>query len=450
MTNALTLAYLAGSRPGTALARACADSELLRTALGERFLSRPVFLEADQVQDVGSRLSDLFDLLLSLPHRLHGGDVRAFARAVGWSPLQIATALGEDGIPREVPRFARSDLYQEESGRFRILELNVGSPLGGFDTPLIDDVLLADPYVSSFAQEHGVDTTDTTWMLTKVLGEALPGLDLGTGPVIGLVDWPASFTFLEPRLRVMAELLRPYGIEAVPCHAGQVESRHDGLYVHGRRLDAVHRFYVIDDVVAPQDAELLRPIHEAARDGKTGLFTPLEPEVYGSKGCFAVLSDERSRHAFTDGELEVIDSFLPWSRTLRDEKVHVQGEVVDLLPYVRAHREDLVVKATGSHGGLDVVPGWSTDQREWERIVDSFAGGPYIVQRRVRPVAEQFPVGDGTRDTESLVLNWGVFLVGHGYGGAYIRGTADLDGGVISQANGALMGTCFHAGTGRP
>ncbi|MFD8978439.1 hypothetical protein [Streptomyces sp. NPDC059564] len=449
MANTLTRAYLAGTRPGSSLARACADADLLRTALGEKFLSRPVLLEAEQVHQVGRRLSDLFDLLVSLPHRLHDGDVRAFARSVGWSPLQIATALGEDGTPREVPRFARSDLYQEENG-FRILELNVGSPLGGFDTPLIDDVLLAHPYVSSFAEEHGVDTTDTTRVLVTMLREVLPGLDLDANPVIGLVDWPTSFPYLEPRLRVMAELLKPYGIEAVPCHAAQVRARPDGLYVGGRRLDAVHRFYVIDDVVTPGDAELLRPLHDAARDGKTALFTALEPEVYGSKGCFAVLSDERNRGAFTAAELETVDSLLPWSRILRDEKVHVDGELVDLLPYVREHRDDLVVKATGSHGGLDVVPGWSTGREEWNRTVDAFAGGPYIVQRRVRPVTEEFPAGDGTRDTESMVLNWGIFLAGHGYGGAFVRGTTDLDGGVISLANGARVGTCFHGRLERP
>lgn len=449
MPNALTRAYLAGPRPGARLAHACADADLLRTALGERFLSRPVLLEGEQVRSIGRRLSDLFDLLLSLPHRLHDGDVRAFARTVGWSPLQIATALSPDGTPRAVPRFARSDLYEEESG-FRILELNVGSPLGGFDTPLIDDVLLADPYVAAFAEEHGADTTDTTWVLVKALQAALPALDLAAGPVIGLVDWPDSFPSLEPRLRVMAELLRPYGIEAVPCHAGQVEARPDGLYVRGRRLDAVHRFYVIDDVVTPADAALLQPLHDAARDGRVALFTPLEPEVYGSKGCFAVLSDERNRGAFTAAERELIDSFLPWSRTLRDEKVHVDGDLVDLLPYVRAHREDLVVKATGSHGGLDVLPGWSTGQEEWDRAVESFAGGPYIAQRRVRPVTEEFPVGEGADETEPMVLNWGIFLAGHGYGGAFIRGTTDPDGGVISLANGARTGTCLHTRPERP
>ncbi|MEU9030705.1 hypothetical protein AB0D46_24935 [Streptomyces sp. NPDC048383] len=449
MPNAPTRAYLAGPRPGSALAQACADSQRLRTALGDRYLSRPVFLEAAQAQEAGRRLSELYDLLLSLPGRLYDGDIRAFARAVGWSERQINTALSPDGTARPVPRFARSDLYMEESG-FRILELNVGSPLGGFDTPLIDDVLLADPYVAAFAQDHGLDTTDTTWVLVKMLQETLPALGLGTGtavddgPVIGLVDWPGSFPYLRLRLTAMAELLRPYGIDAIPCHVGQVESRPDGLWVNGRRLDAVHRFYCIDDVVTAEDAALLQPIHDAAAEGRTLLFTALEPEVYGSKGCFAVLSDERNRAAFTAAELETIDRFLPWTRILREEKVHVDGALVDLIPYTKEHREELVIKATGSHGGLDVLLGWETDRAQWERTLDSCAGRPYIVQRRVRPVAEAFPVGDDTESTQPMVLNWGVFLAGYGYGGAFIRGTTDLQGGVISQANGAAMGTCFH------
>ncbi|MEU3314397.1 hypothetical protein ABZ743_17210 [Streptomyces sp. NPDC006662] len=65
---------------------------------------------------------------------------------------------------------------------------------------------------------------------------------------------------------------------------------------------------------------------------------------------------------------------------------------------------------------------------------------PVILQRRVRPVPEPFPAPGGG-PTEPAVLTWGVFLAGHGYGGAYLRGTTAPAAGVISSARGGRLGT---------
>ncbi len=443
-TNATTRAYLAGFPPAESLARHCADDEQLRTALGEGYLTRPAFLDKAVAEDLGDRLSRLYDILLSLPDRLYGGDIRALAASVGWSPLQVETVLRSDGTPRKVPRMARSDLYQEKGG-FKLLELNVGSPLGGFDTQLMNHAMLRQPYVAEFAAREGLTHVDTLQLLVDMWRTEYPALDFDARPVVALVDWPNSFPSLEPRLRVMARMLDEHGIEAVPCHAGQVEDRPDGLYVHGRRIDLVHRWFVIEDLLAGEDTALAGPILRAAEEGRVHLFAPLEVELYGSKGCMALLSDERNRAAFDPAELALIESFLPWTRMLRDGKAHTpDGERVDLLDHVLAHREDLVIKATASHGGLDVLAGWRTDPAEWRAKAERALGGPYIVQQRVRPVTEEFPVGDGSGRTEPVVLNWGVFLAGRGYGGSFIRGIADPEAGVVSLANGARFTTGFH------
>jgi hypothetical protein len=42
-----------------------------------------------------------------------------------------------------------------------------------------------------------------------------------------------------------------------------------------------------------------------------------------------------------------------------------------------------------------------------------------VVQRRVRPVPELFAVDDG--DPVPWIVNWGVFTVVNGYGGAFAR-----------------------------
>ncbi|MEU9038319.1 hypothetical protein AB0D45_25955 [Streptomyces sp. NPDC048352] len=443
----LTRDYLTGLPDGCAPERSCADSALAGDIYGSAFLTRPVFFDRGESRDVGTRLSRLYDLLLSLPERLYGGDLRSFTAALGWPPEQIGAALRADGRARELPRCARADLYREEDG-FRLLELNGGSPLGGWDIVLLNHALLQDPYVASFAREHGLGFTDGIEVLTDLWRESFPAVDLSANPVVALLEWPDNYAALEPHLHRMAGLLASHGIDAVPCHLGQLEYRADGVHVFGRRVDLVHRWFVINDVVTAGDAALLAPLDRAAERGLVGLFTPLENEVYGSKAALALLSDERNRSLFDRAELDVIDGLLPWTRLVRDERVELAGERVDLLRYALANRSDLVLKASSSHSGLDVLAGWEASADEWAAGVRAAVDGPFILQRRVRPVAEDFPAPGGG-PAEPTVLTWGVFLAGRGYGGAYLRGTPDVDKGVISSGKGGRLGTVFLCEGGR-
>jgi hypothetical protein len=264
--------------------------------------------------------------------------------------------------------------------------------------------------------------------------------------VVALADWPGSFPELGPRLGFMARLMEPMGFDVIACHLGQIEERSKALFAHGRRIDILYRFFLIEDLLngtgMPPSVER---ILAAAERGTVRVFAPVDSDMYGSKGMLALLSDERNRDAFTAAEVALIDRFLPWTRELRTGPVHVGGSRADLLDLVCARREDFILKPTLMHGGIGVVPGWHADQAEWERHVRAAAGGPYVVQRRVRPVAERFPEpATASGAAQHLFLNWGVYLVGGGYGGAIMRASADPDVGVVSMANGALVGCCFH------
>ena len=58
------------------------------------------------------------------------------------------------------------------------------------------------------------------------------------------------------------------------------------------------------------------------------------------------------------------------------------------------------------------------------------------------PDPEPFLDEDG--GAAGWALNWGVFCLGDGYGGAYIRADPDPDCGVITLKGGAWVGSCFH------
>jgi hypothetical protein len=439
--NELTMRFLRHPAAAADLCRNALASPLLTAAYRQRLLSRPVFLDAGQRDGIESDLGAVHDLLVSLPVRLFAGSLPAMGRAVGMSPVQI------EGIVRSTAacpvRLARADLYQEE-GAFRLLEFNTGSALGGSENAELNRALLRDPDFSGFAASEGLEFTDTLRGIVDTMVTACADLDVAGRPTVALTDWPASFPDMGRRLGFFAGLLEPLGFDAIACHAGQIEERSGALFVHGRRIDIVYRFFLIEDLAGDDSMPAcVERILSAAERGTVRLFAPLESDLYGSKAALALLSDERHRAAFAVDELALIDRFLPWTRELRPGPVHVNGHRADLLDHVCARREELILKPALMYGGTGVIPGWKTSQAEWERQVRGALGGPYVVQRRVRPVAERFPrLAAGS--TGLCYLNWGVFLVRAGYGGALVRGSAEPDVGVVSMGHGAFAGCCFH------
>lgn len=445
----ITRRYHAAVATGPTVGAGCPDVPLLRTAYGARFLSRPVFLDAAEHAALDRDLRQTFDLLVSLPERIFGGDLGRFAAAVGMAPVQVEAVLRNAAVAGGPERIARADLYRESDG-FRLLEFNMGSALGGFENAEINRAFLADAGHRAFIDDEKLRYADTLRRIVETMFAAVGPPTAGERPVVALVDWPSSFTSLAPRLRFMAQLLAPMGIDAIACHVGQLSTGADGaLYVEDRRIDVVYRFFLIEDLLdGPQAPALVGRILDAVERGTVRLFAALTAELYGNKGCLALLGDETHRHLFTPDERAFLDRFLPWTRALRDGTVEVAGERVDLVTYALANREHLVLKPTLLHGGQGIVCGWTVSDEQWHSAIEAATGAAFVLQRRVRPIAEPFPRHDGAPGTEPLFLNWGAFLTDAGYSGAVVRGSADAEVGIVSMANGARVGCCFHPADG--
>ena len=212
------------------------------------------------------------------------------------------------------------------------------------------------------------------------------------------------------------------------------------VWLGDRPVDVIYRIFMIEDLLHPDGPALINPVLQAAERGEVKIFTPMHSQLYSSKGALALLSDEANRHLCTPGELASLDRLLPWTRMLRAGPVTVDGERVDLLQVRAGRREQLIVKPTARHGGLGILAGWLADDREWERQLRARLGQPFVLQRRVRPEPELFP-GEG--GLEPWVLTWGAYLCGRGYGGMWVRGTADRDTGGVNMATGAYATCCF-------
>jgi hypothetical protein len=419
-------------------------SEDIRNFYSGKFLTRPLFLGHEECHRLHTDLANLHSALVSLPDRLYGGDLAGFARAIGMTEVQVSAIMRSQGTA--VTRQARADMYTDRTG-FKVLELNMGSALGGIDASDLCHMMMQHPLTAEFARTHRLAYADTMrGQVTDMFVET--GSPRGSRPVMATTDWPSSFETLEPFMRHFTGRLHELGIDAYPCHIGQLEVRDGGVWLGGRRVDIIQRLFMLEDLLEYPDAmALMDPILDAVARGEVRMFTPMDAELFASKGALAMLSDERTRSLLDPEELASLDRILPWTRMLRSGPATLEdGSRVDLVDYAITHQQDLALKPTSLHGGQGVLLGWrsETDPQTWQERVREAVDGPYVIQRRIRPVPELFPTDDG--DPVPWIVNWGVFTMVEGYMGVYARAVpVESDVEVITFGAGAHSGACFHA-----
>ncbi|PYC83182.1 hypothetical protein C7C46_09250 [Streptomyces tateyamensis] len=444
LENPVTRRYLAAERGLERMTVPGVRNDWIRYgAGGGQSLNRPVLLDAADRRRLEADLNGLFELLTTIPERLFAGDRRAFAKAVGMTPTQIDLVMRGAGL--RMPAMSRADMYREPAG-FKLMELNTGSSLGGWQMGEFARTVRENEVFREFAAAERLVHPDPIGRIAEVLrGEAAAaGYELPERPVLALTEWPDGYVKTKPWLDfVVPDWLRN-GFDTVVCHLGEFEYRDGVPHVHGRKVDVVYRIFLPGEMADEQRSrDLVDPLLDAVERGETFLFAGLDCELYGNKGSLAMLSDERNRAAFGTGEQELVDRILPWTRFLREERVERAGERIDLLPFALANKDRLALKPTLLYGGVGVVPGWSVGQAEWEAHLRGAVDGPYVVQERVLPVAERFVREDG-QGFEQMVVAYGVLMVGSAYAGMLVRGTPDAQVGIVSMSNGAQIGCCFH------
>jgi hypothetical protein len=433
--------------PASELLGQLPESEMLNVYYGGRYLSRPLFLGHAEREQLYADLAHLRSALVSLPNRLYGGDLAAFARAMGANEVQVSAIMRSQGPA--VTRQTRADLYVDQSG-FRLLEFNMGSALGGMDNADMSRALLEHPVLAEFAQANGLEYVDTMRdQIDNYYTES--GFAPGSRPMVACTDWPSSYKTLEPYMRHYTARVRKLGLDEHPCHIGQLEV-HDGrVWLDGRPIDIIDRLFMIEDLLeSPEAPALMDPILDAAARGEVKIYTPMDSGIFASKGALAMLSDEANRPLLDPEELTSLDRILPWTRMVRPGPVTLEdGRRVDLLDYALTHQHDLALKPTLLHGGQGVLLGWRADTsaQAWEEQVRAALDGPHVIQRRIRPVPELFPADDG--DPVPWIVCWGAFTTANGYGGIFARAsTVESNVEVINLDTGAYVGSCLHAPPG--
>lgn len=224
-------------------------------------------------------------------------------------------------------------------------------------------------------------------------------------PTIAIVDWRdvptwAEFEMLQARFETL-------GVPTIVCDPRDLTFDGRALEAGGTRVDLVYRRVLINDILdRPEDCRALMDAYAARA---VCVANTVRCKIPHKKAFFAVLTDERFERLFSSDERATAAAHVPWTRLMAEGRATRRDARIDLIPYVRAHRHELVLKPNDDYGGHGVTLGWEADERAWDDTIARALGGrngAWVVQEKIHVRREPFPrfqPGDGTAVTDMLV-----------------------------------------------
>jgi uncharacterized circularly permuted ATP-grasp superfamily protein len=402
---------LLGEEDGAALCSSLADRmRERRLTFGGRLLCpflRPFFLDAADEPRVVEAAETLWQL----------GE-RVVAAALDDATIFDDLALSEEEIRlvRIEPGYAtastaaRADAFLLPDS-LQFAEYNAESPAGLAYAEGLADLFAGTPLMGRFRETFEARMYRPVEMMLDALLASFREWGGNRSPaLVAIVDWREVPTFTEFELLRDAFVAR--GVPTIVCDPRDLEFAGGQLRAGGRTIDLVYRRVLLNDIVArPGECAALVAAYEARAVCVANTFRCKIPH---KKAFFAVLTDERRAPLFSDREQALIRRHVPWTVVVRDGHVTRDGGNLDLLPHLRRHRDQFVVKPNDEYGGTGVTLGWETSERDWDAAIsralaERHAG--WVAQERIAVRRETFPAcADGRVDMRDVLVDFAPYV----------------------------------------
>jgi uncharacterized circularly permuted ATP-grasp superfamily protein len=294
----------------------------------------------------------------------------------------------------------------------KFAEYNAESPAGAGYSETLGELFRNLPVMEKFIKLFDVHTYPLSAKLLDAL--VMSYLDWGgtnKRPQIAIVDWKEVPTWSE--FEILQARFERLGIPTVLSDPRDLVFDGKALVAHGKKIDLVYRRVLINDIVArPAECEALVKAYAA---NVVCVSNTLRCKIPHVKAFFAVLTDERNSSLFSIDERSIIRKHVPWTRVVADVRTGHHGEPVELLPFIRKQRGNLVLKPSDEYGGTGVTLGWETSEAEWDSVLEKALSGhhhAWIVQERIPIRRENFPhiANNGTVSQKDVLVDFAPYL----------------------------------------
>lgn len=313
----------------------------------------------------------------------------------------ILDELGLTSIERELvkidPKYsqvsptARLDSFLTD-GAYSFVELNGESPAGIAYADSASSIFRSMPVMQRFEERYNVRQFDGR---SKLLGVLLSCYDEFLGrkpedpPVIAIVDLKGLPT--QKEFELFRDFFEYEGYTSLICSPDELEYDNGRLYCDSVAIDIVYKRLLVNEYLPIIDE--YPALLDAYRAGVICMVNSFRGKLVHKKAIFAVLTNERYAHLFSEAEISAINAHIPWTRKFREERTINAGQDIDLVEWTRSNSAKLVLKPNDDYGGHGIYIGWNSTTGEWDDAISAaLADGDYLVQERVSTAKEMFPM----------------------------------------------------------
>lgn len=409
--------------------------------------SWPLFINGETVRAIEHASVGLCRLLKRIPEAIFGNDPKRIAEFYHLDPAYgaLLVELLRDGATLR-SLVGRGDFVLTSDG-FRCLEFNMTSRLGGWNSVIWSKSYEQVPLVGKFLDQHRAQLRfrDTLrHLFTHVREEArrrgMVGEELNIAFAIPAENRaPQRFTeFMSAEYERFVEddpkLRRG---EILVCDYPDLEQRDWQLYL------GEHRVHIL---LEDHGGEVEHKIFSCVMAGTLDLYNGPLTNLLDDKRNLALLSEAAAGgDALSAEERALVEATLPWTRTIAAGETSYGGERVEMVDFLLAERERMVIKPALSGRGIGVHLGPATAPETWAEVVTRAARdetGSWIVQEYAESLPLFFQNGEEGARAHDVI--WGFFVFGEDYGGGFLRMMPQGAGEVINAARGASEGVFWE------
>jgi len=183
------------------------------------------------------------------------------------------------------------------------------------------------------------------------------------------------------------------GLKTVVADPREFELRGEDVVYKGKKIDIIYRDTTIQEFFEYEKKGAdLSALRQAFR--KNQVISSMGGE-FDHKSLFEFFTSPVFAKYFTGAEKKLFAKHVLWTRVIREIKTEgPNGKTVDLIPYMRNHKDSLVLKPNRLFGGEGVLIGKDTPMAEWERGIEEGLATPgeKVIQSLGIVQVKRFPV----------------------------------------------------------
>ncbi|HYC30888.1 MAG TPA: hypothetical protein VEB59_01300, partial [Gemmatimonadales bacterium] len=302
-------------------------------------------------------------------------------------PWEERLIAADPGFSEPSP-VSRLDAFFVDGDRLRFTEYNAETPAGGAYNDALSTVFYGLQVMRRFLRRWDARPLPSRHNVLQVLLDAWEQFSgRFAAPAIAILDWREVPTYSE--FLLFREYFRDMGLACEIVDPREVEYRGGRLRAGDFAIDLVYKRVLLSELVARGGED--HPVLRAVKDRAVCMVNPVRCKLLHKKTSLAVLSDERNAGLFDAEQRQAIEAHIPWTRLVEERGTTYAGKAVDLVPFMLASRERLVLKPSDDYGGAGIVLGWEVDGAAWEAGIRKALGQPFIVQERIVLPFEPYP-----------------------------------------------------------